>query len=139
MTNLSTSFALAAGLIISLSGCKNMNEPMHSGQASKTVTLNAQNNSGQSGTATLTPMGGQTKVSISIKPGEAGVAQPAHIHAGTCDNLNPQPKYPLTSVTDGKSTTVVAAPIADLVNGNAINIHKSGPEIKTYVACGNLK
>ena len=106
---------------------------------SVTVSLGAQNNSGQNGTATLTDMhDGTTMVSINISGGSA-TAQPAHIHEGSCANLNPKPKWPLTSVVDGKSETMVPASLAEIANGEyAINIHKSGAEASVYVACGDI-
>ena len=105
-----------------------------------TVRLQEQNKSGQSGTARLTPAGeGKTKVEISMKGGPKGVAQPAHVHDGSCPNPDPKPKYPLQDVTDGKSTSEVPADIKTLSAGKmAINVHKSKEEIKTYVACGNI-
>ena len=108
-----------------------------SGQ-STTVQLNPQNNSGESGTATLTAQGNQTHVVINLN-GAPPSAQPAHIHQGTCANLNPKPQYPLNDVTNGKSDTTVNASLASLMNGNsAINVHKSAAEIQTYVACGDI-
>ena len=110
-----------------------------SGAKSVTVKLSQQNKSGESGTAKLTPMGDKTKVDINIKGAPKGVGQPAHIHDGTCAKLDPKPKYPLTTVMDGKSTTEVSADIKTLMAGNlAINVHKSADEAKVYVACGNI-
>ena len=104
-----------------------------------TVSLGAQNASGQNGTATLTDMhDGTTKVTINISGG-GDVSQPAHIHAGSCANLDPKPKWPLTNVVNGTSETVVSASLAEIANGtNAINVHKSGPEASVYVSCGNI-
>src|SRR5438067_9399567 len=71
-----------------------------------TIPLNEQNGSGESGTATLTDMGnGQTQVVLKLSNAPT-VAQPAHIHKGTCANLDPTPLYPLTSVTNGQSDTM---------------------------------
>jgi hypothetical protein len=107
---------------------------------SVTVKLSAQNKSGESGTAKLTPAGDKTKVELNIKGAPKGVAQPAHIHEGTCAKIDPKPKYPLTNVMDGKSTTEVPADIKTLRAGNlAINVHKSADEAKVYVACGDIK
>jgi hypothetical protein len=105
-----------------------------------TVKLSEQNKSGQSGSARLTPAGeGKTKVEISMKGGPKGVAQPAHVHDGSCPNPDPKPKYPLQDITDGKSTSEVPADIKTLTGGKlAINVHKSKEDIKTYVACGNI-
>ncbi len=108
--------------------------------SSVTVTLGAQNGSGQNGTAVLQDMGdGTTKVTVNISGGSA-VAQPAHIHDGTCAALNPKPKYPLTSLVNGTSETIVKQPLSDLADGTyAINVHKSGTEASVYVSCGNIE
>ncbi len=104
-----------------------------------TVKLEPQNNSGESGTATLTAAGKQTKVSIEITGQPAGVNQPVHIHKGTCDKLDPKPTYPLKPVVNGKSVSTVKASMDDLMTGGfAINGHKSTKDIKDYVFCGNI-
>jgi Cu/Zn superoxide dismutase len=105
-----------------------------------TITLTQENNSGQNGTAVLTDMeDGTTKVTVDISGGSE-VAQPAHIHEGQCDpTLNPRPAYPLTSVVNGKSETIVPVDLHDLTDGTyAINIHKSAAEASVYVSCGNI-
>jgi hypothetical protein len=105
-------------------------------QESVTINLTEQNDSGQSGTAVLTPDGAGTKVVITLE--NAPGPHPAHIHVGSC----PTPGavvFPLTSVVDGKSETTVAATIADIMKSpHAINIHKSPQEIPVYTACGNI-
>ncbi len=58
---------------------------------SVTVRLAQQNKSGESGTARLTPAGDKTKVEISLKGAPKGVAQPAHVHEGSCAKLYPKP------------------------------------------------
>ena len=104
-----------------------------------TVQMQPQNNSGESGTATLTDMGNnQTQVVLNLTGAPAN-AQPAHIHEGTCANLNPTPKYPLTNVSNGQSTTTVNVSLASLMTGGfAINVHKSATEASTYFSCGNI-
>ena len=104
-----------------------------------TVRLMEQNKSGETGTARLTPEGDGTKVEISLKGAPKGTPQPAHIHEGTCAKLDPKPKQGLENVVDGKSTTTVPVKLEELMKGrNAINVHKSTDDIKTYVACGNI-
>ena len=105
-----------------------------------TIQIQPQNQSGESGTAKLTPLeGGQTKVEISLKGEAKGTPQPAHIHEGGCANLDPKPKQGLDNVVNGKSTTVVPVALSDLMDKNlAINVHKSPDDIKTYVACGDI-
>ena len=111
------------------------------GGKSITVKMGAQNKSGETGTAKLTPQGAdQTRVEISLKGAPKGVDQPAHIHEGSCAKLDPKPKQGLENVVDGKSTTVVPMSLADLSKGGlAINVHKSKEDIKTYVSCGDIK
>jgi hypothetical protein len=105
-----------------------------------TVVIKPLNGSGESGTATLTPLdASRTRVVISLKGESATGSQPAHIHMGTCAKLNPAPKYPLKNVVMGKSNTVVDAPIETITTGGmAINIHESATNITKYVACGDI-
>src|SRR5213078_2405326 len=101
---------------------------------SVSVSMHAQNKSGETGTAKLTPEGAdKTRVEIALKGGPKGTAQPAHIHEGSCAKLDPKPKHGLENVVDGKSTTVVPVSL-DSVKGMAINVHKSTSDIKTYVS-----
>jgi hypothetical protein len=78
-------------------------------------------------------------VKISLKNGTS-TPQPAHIHTGTCANLNPAPKYPLTNVVNGMSTTTLKGmKLASLRTGAfAINVHKSAAALKVYVSCGDI-
>ena len=109
-----------------------------SAQQAVTVQLSPQNSSGITGTATLTPMGDQTRVVLTLAGAGAG-PEPAHIHAGTCADLDPTPKWPLTSVANGVSDTMVNAKLSDIqASATAINIHKSPQEISVYVACGDI-
>src|SRR5512139_380460 len=104
-----------------------------------TVQLEAQNDSGETGTATLLPQGDKTKVVILLSNAPAGVAQPAHIHLGQCDNLDKAPKWKLEAVKDGQSTTVVPVSLDTILKDKAaINIHKSAAEVQVYVSCGNI-
>lgn len=103
------------------------------------VNLSPQNNSGESGTATLIKQGDkQTKVTLSVN-GAPDSAQPVHIHKGPCSSLDPKPSFPLSPLTKGKSETVVNASLDDLEKGGyAINGHKSAQDAKTYVFCGDV-
>jgi hypothetical protein len=103
--------------------------------------LSPQNNSGESGTATLTKAGDdKTKVVLDVKGAPSGANQPVHIHKGTCDKLDAKPAYPLSPLVDGKSETTVNASLDSLQkDGYAINGHKSAQDVSTYVFCGDLK
>jgi hypothetical protein len=109
-------------------------------QARVTVTLGAQSNSGESGTATLTDVGGnKTKVEIAVTGQPANVPQPVHIHKGSCAQIDPAPAYGLTTLVDGKSETVIDQPLSVLRRERfAINGHKSAQEASTYVFCGDI-
>ncbi len=107
-----------------------------------TVTLDAQNASGQKGTAKIEPTtDGKVKVTLTMTGGSFTAAQPAHIHIGSC----PKPgavQYPLTNVIDGKSVTMIDANWDAVWNSAeklAVNVHKSASEASVYTACGNIK
>jgi hypothetical protein len=131
-------FLLMLAAVALLAGCGS--DDGSSGSSDETtVDLAAQNGSGESGTATLTADGGKTKVIVDLDNPPMGTPQPAHIHKGSCKDLDPNPAYGLQNVVGGKSTTEVDEPLEDLEKGSyAINVHKSGAEIKTYVACGDI-
>jgi hypothetical protein len=103
------------------------------------VTMQALNSSGQSGTATIArASGGNLTVQIALTGEPAGVSEPAHIHPGTCANLNPIPKVVLSPVVDGKSVTTIPAPTST-PGARSIVVHKgSGADEKIYVACGDI-
>ena len=114
--------------------------PPTSAAGSVTVPIAQQSNSAQTGTATLTSTSdGKTQVMIALNGEPNGASEPAHIHVGTCKNLNPKPAYPLNDIVAGKSTTVVNVPLATLQSSPfAINAHQSTTNLGTYVACGNI-
>jgi hypothetical protein len=134
------SLALAA-VVIASSGIALAQSPPPSSMMSSskvTVQLNPQNNSGETGTVTLTQDGNNVVADAHVS-GAGSTAQPIHIHIGTCAKLDPKPTYPLTTVQNGASTTTLDnMKLSQLQNGNyAINVHKSTTDIGTYVACGN--
>lgn len=100
--------------------------------------LVAQNGSGETGTATL--YDGAKGLIVKLRMSGSEVDQPAHIHAGTCEKLDPKPAYPLKTVHDGVSeSTIEGVTIAQLEKKPyAINVHKSTKELPVYVSCGNL-
>jgi hypothetical protein len=106
---------------------------------SVTVNLASQNSSGMTGTATLTDLGaGRTRVEISVTGAGAG-RQPAHIHNGTCERLDPAPRFTLTPAVGGLSSTEIDAPLQEvLAELRAVHLHKSQEELAIYVACANL-
>jgi hypothetical protein len=128
--------ALILAALAFLSGCGSGDG--ESGSDEVVVDLEEQNGSGESGTATLTTDGEKTKVVIALdNPSTA--PQPAHIHKGSCKELDPTPAYGLENVVEGKSTTMVDRPLEELRDADyAINVHKSAEELDMYVSCGDL-
>jgi hypothetical protein len=107
---------------------------------SRTVQLVTLNNSGVTGSVTLTDVGqGNTQVEVRVEPA-GNLDMPAHIHPGSCVDLVPQPRYPLRNVVNGASTTVVPASLDLLMGGGlAVNVHRSNDDLATYTACADLR
>lgn len=102
-----------------------------------TVTLAAQGGSNVTGEAKLGAEDNQTNVTLDLE--NAPGPHPAHIHEGTCADLNPAPKFPLTDVVGGKSETTVDVSVADIqATPHAINVHESAANLEKYVACADL-
>lgn len=104
-----------------------------------TIELAEENDSGQTGTATLTAVGpNETEVVVDVTnpPAES---QPVHIHEGSCDDIDPQPLHGLPNLMDGHTESTVPASLDELTAGGlALNAHRSDEQIDLYVACGNL-
>ncbi|MBI3913308.1 MAG: CHRD domain-containing protein, partial [Chloroflexi bacterium] len=103
-----------------------------------TLTFGPGRDATQAGTVTFTAKGAQTEVVLALQGAAAGVAQPAHIHAGACPGVGAV-AFPLTNAADGKSTTMVNAALASLLTGGfGVNVHKATTEAGVYVACVNV-
>ena len=102
------------------------------------VHLVSQNASGETGTVTM--LDGPLGLIVHVRVNEMTLAQPAHVHKGTCAKLDPKPAYPLTTIADGQSqTTIPNVTVAQLTGRPyAVNIHKSTKDIPTYVACVDI-
>lgn len=101
------------------------------------------NDSGIDGSASLRRKGDRTVVEI-WADGAIG-DHPTHIHQGSCDDLDPNPEFPLTNVQlrtaglTGTSETTIDVPLAELLaEPHLILIHRSAKDIGTYFACGNI-
>ena len=114
---------------------------------SVTIKLNEYKGSGVSGTATLTAKGDEVIVASQITGKPVKGDHPTHIHAGTCDNFDPNPTFPLNTVvldptdnTGVSKTTVDAISLDELLRGDwVILVHKSAEELTTYFVCGEIK
>jgi hypothetical protein len=132
--------ALAVILVLLGAGCGGSSSSGGGNPEEIETTLDEQNGSAESGTALLTTVGERTRVVIELEsPSATPVAprQPAHIHKGSCEEIDPTPAYALNDVMAGTSTTTVDAKLSDLGDGKfVINVHESADNIERYVACG---
>ncbi|SRR5258708_7031736 len=105
-----------------------------------TINMISQGNSGESGVATLQEINGKVKITLSLKGFSDGVPQPAHIHLGNCTTLQNIIKFPLTTVINGQSITMLDASLDQLktLEPIAIHIHKSVAQPSMYSSCGNI-
>lgn len=105
-----------------------------------TLDLQEQNDSGITGEVEFSPTSeGDVEVEIEVD-GSDGGPHPAHIHAGTCAELDPNPAFPLTDVVDGRSETTVDIDIGDLTAQEyAVNVHESPENADVYVACADIR
>lgn len=95
-------------------------------------------------------------------PAEMVVTHPAHVHVGTCVDLDPNPAYPLNNVgprtdDDGNlpdpdeikgslsanaveiSETEIEVNLDDLLTeAHGINVHESDSNMGAYIACGDI-
>jgi hypothetical protein len=105
-----------------------------------TVQLDPENDSGVSGTATLTANGNQTKIDIALVGSEAGYE--GHTFDSSCDDHQSATAfYGIEPVDEnGKSTSVVDLPFDELTNGEYyIHIHRPAGERGEGVACGHVQ
>ena len=132
--------AIVCLVLMACSGCggDSSSASESTGREDVFVMLAEQSGSGESGTATLTPLGDRTKVMLELKSPVAA-SQPAHIHEGSCSKLVASPAYGLSDVESGLSTSVVDAKLSDLRRGSfAINVHESASAAGNYVSCGDI-
>ncbi len=114
-----------------------------------TIELKEENASGQTGTATLKPAGERLDVELEVTPPKKfkGAFQHAHVHDVTCaeyrklKDFNAQLGTVVDGLSDlsrGKSTSTVAASLADRATGSfSINVHEEDTPY-TVVACGDI-
>jgi hypothetical protein len=105
-----------------------------------TLDLKEQNNSGITGTVEFSPTSeGKVEVEIELDGSEGG-PHPAHVHAGSCADLDPAPKWPLNNVVEGRSKTTIDADLSELTAQEyAVNVHDSPENADLYVACADIR
>ena len=105
------------------------------------LDLEALNDSGVSGTASLTDNGdGTTDVVLTVEGDDATVPHPAHIHLDPGECLEAGDIIAdLTPVEGGSSTTTVDVALADIqATEHVIIIHESVENIQNYIACAEI-
>ena len=104
--------------------------------APRVLELQTLNNSGVTGTVRLTSAGeGRTLVEVAAVP-NGHPDMPSHVHPGTCENLVPQPVFPLENVLNGVSRTEIPISMAELeAETVAVNLHHSNGQMEVSVAC----
>lgn len=104
-----------------------------------TIMMSSQNESGEVGAARINEVDGRAKITLQLTGGPSNISQPTHIHDGTCQVLGTI-KYPLTTVRNGSSETILPISFPDLVSRLplAISVHKSLSDDST-VSCGDIK
>ncbi len=116
------------------------------GPAAHRVVMNAENNSGQSGFAVLTPLsGGKTRVELDILPGNDPRKVAAHVHDGRCGEIGAI-KAGLTDLEPNAaanghftSTSEISLTLDAMLKGTfAINVHDAR-DFSLYVSCGEIK
>lgn len=133
--SLAVAVVAAAGIAVAASAMQHMHAA-----GPVTVQIAAENGSHQSGSATLVQRGSAVVVTVTMSGIPHGVAEPTHIHPGTCTHLNPTPRYPLANSRDGSTTTTLPnVSLSSLTGGHyAINVHDA-QHLARYVACGNIR
>lgn len=103
------------------------------------IVLSEQNDSGESGIATIKGMEDKTLINIVLVGAAPAGYQPSHLHIGTCEKPG-EIKYSINNVVNGKSETLLDIAMEDFVKELPLilNVHKSRDEISTYVSCGIL-
>lgn len=103
------------------------------------VTLDAGADGSQPGTASVAEAGaGVSFVFVQVQAGAAGAQQPADLISGSCAAPG-KAVYPLAAVVDGRSFTIISAPMDKLLTqGLSVQVHQAGQTDRVN-ACGALQ
>ena len=82
-----------------------------------TASITSKNNSGITGTVTLTKKGDSTEVAVTLNGGRPGTKYPSHIHGGTCTTpgavVAPLGTVAVGADKSGSTTTMVLTSVLD--------------------------
>ncbi len=127
-----------AVVVLAVTGCGGGGE---AGGAPVEVTLEEQNASGQTGTATFNKSGDKTNILVElISSVTEGDVQPAGIYAGTCAHVaDAEPTVTLPDVVYGIGGATIDTSVNELVEEpHAIAVRMSADD-DTVVACGEIE
>ena len=98
------------------------------------------NNSGQVGSATFFPDPKGTKVEVRVRGMREGRIEPLAILRGkSCETVEPTLGWTLAPLIEGRSVTVIAAPIAKVLSGNYVIIAHADDHVSGHnLSCGEL-
>lgn len=107
---------------------------------SSKLVITQEDNSGVSGTGTITDNGDGT-VTVRVKlENDPGGVHPEHIHEGVCTGTIPTVRYPLNDIRNGKAVTTIEASMADLSKTPLyVNIHESKENLARVIACAPIE
>lgn len=103
------------------------------------IVVNEQNNSGESGIATISEIEGKVVVNLRLVGLGFSAPQPSHLHLGTCGAPG-EVVYSLTNVVNGQSQTTLDVDMEtfSIKPPLILNVHKSEAESDIYVSCGQV-
>jgi hypothetical protein len=100
------------------------------------VTLEAKNNSGKSGTAELFPGAASTDVTLEVMGGQSDL-DPIHVHRGTCDSPGAEIVHDLGFTTAGLGQSQIFETIDKVTTGEfVIDIHDDQND--EVIMCGAI-
>jgi hypothetical protein len=103
-----------------------------------TVPIVPLNNSGVTGTATLADLGnGRTSVSVMVTGSTD--THTARIETGTCADNESSPRFPLSDVRAGSSTTELDVPLSQLTASPMTIELQPAQDSMTPTACGDIQ
>jgi len=109
-----------------------------------TASITAKNNSGITGTVTLTKKGDSTEVAVTLNGGRPGTKYPSHIHGGTCTTpgavVAPLGTVAVGADKSGTSTTMVLTSVLDSASAKFGGLAEvsHAPRGMQYVACADI-
>ena len=137
----SSSAAALLLVALALAGCGGGGAGGNAGSAQPIeVSLEAGNESGQAGSATINSVkDGQVNIVVEVVSAVTEEQiQPAHIHKGTCAEIDPAVAYELFDVVQGIGAATVDVEIEMLTaSPHVVDVHVSG-EDDAVAACGAI-